>query len=109
MIQRRQDLGLALESRQTLGIARHRLGQHLDRHLPPELGVLGTVDLTHAALTELGGDLEMGKRCANHEVHVVYVIRIAVGEGRHRGRPLRPQTASTEAGHYESEGDDVSF
>ena len=37
MIQRGQDLRLALEARQPLGVRGERLGQHLDRHVAIEL------------------------------------------------------------------------
>ena len=47
-------------------VAGHGLGQNLDRHLSPELGVLGTVDLSHTAFAELGGDVEMRERFADH-------------------------------------------
>ncbi len=39
--------------------------RHLDRHLAPEIGVLGAIDHTHAALAELGGDLEVGQGCTD--------------------------------------------
>ena len=61
MIQRRQDSGLALETSQAVGVRGHRLGQHLYRNLAPQLGVIGTVHLPHAALAELGGDPEVGE------------------------------------------------
>ncbi len=66
VVERGEDVGFALESGEALRVLGKRLGQHLDRHLAPELGVLGPVDHTHAALTELGGDLEVGKCLADH-------------------------------------------
>ena len=45
-------------------LIRHR--QHLDRNLAAELGIRGTIHLTHAALPELGGDLVMGNVGAEH-------------------------------------------
>jgi len=45
-------LGFTFEPREPVWIARHRLGQHLDRDIPVELAVPGAVDLTHAARTQ---------------------------------------------------------
>ena len=59
MIERRQDLGFALEARHALGILREAGGQHLDGHVAPELGIGGAIHLAHAALAELGGDAVM--------------------------------------------------
>ena len=57
MVQRREDLGLPLEPRQPLGILRHRLWQHLDRHLAVQLPVLRPVHLPHASRAERRQDL----------------------------------------------------
>src|SRR6516225_21742 len=56
MIERRQYLRLALETRHAVGIRGESVGQQFDRDLAPELRVGGAPDLTHAALAELGGD-----------------------------------------------------
>ena len=66
MIEGGENLGFTLETGQALGIRGHGLGQHLDRDLAAELGVLREIDLTHAAFAELGGDLEMRKSRADH-------------------------------------------
>jgi hypothetical protein len=60
-----EHLGLPSEARQPLRIVGERRRQYLDRHLAPEAGVLGAVDLAHAALTELGGDAEVGEMGAD--------------------------------------------
>jgi len=49
MIQRGERLGVALESRQTFGISRERVGQDLDRHLPTKGRVGGPIDRAHSA------------------------------------------------------------
>ena len=50
--ERGEQFGLALKSRDPLGVPGHRLEQNLDRDLPIELGVLRTIDLAHAPDTE---------------------------------------------------------
>jgi hypothetical protein len=62
-----EQLGLALEAGHALGVAGHQLGQHLDRHLAPELGVLGPVDLPHPAFAQFACDLEMRQCGSDHE------------------------------------------
>ncbi len=56
VVQRREDLGFALEASQPLGVVGEQVGQDLERHVAVELGVAGAVDLTHAAGADLGGD-----------------------------------------------------
>ena len=65
VVQLRQQLGLTLESGQALGVGDERVGQHFDRHLALEPGVLGSVDGSHSAFTELGGDLEVRQSLAD--------------------------------------------
>jgi len=55
-----------LESREPLGIVCKLVGQDLDRYLPGEVRVLGTIDFAHAALAELFGDPLMGECLAYH-------------------------------------------
>ena len=57
MVELGEELRFALESRQALLVLGERCGQDLDRDLAPELGVGGAIDLAHAALAQLGGDL----------------------------------------------------
>lgn len=49
----------SLESRQPLRILRHRLGKDLDRHITPQLG----------------GDSEMGKGGADHDLDLYLVCK----------------------------------
>ena len=66
MTQRGQYPRFAFEASQAERIGSKRLWQDLDRHRSAELRILPSVDLTHAALTELGDDLEMRKRGSDH-------------------------------------------
>ena len=53
VVQRGQQLGLALEAGQPLGVVGERVGQDLDRHLAVERGVDRLPDHTHPALADL--------------------------------------------------------
>ena len=68
MVERGQDLRLALESRQTIRIFSERLWQHLQRHVPVEGRVPRPEHFSHAALTNLGGDL-VGPECGSGSQH----------------------------------------
>ena len=52
VVERREHLRLALEPRETIGVARECLGQHLQRDVAIELRVARTPHLAHAAGTE---------------------------------------------------------
>ena len=52
MAQRREDFRLALKARGALGIARHRLRQHLDRDVALQPRVARAIDLAHASGAE---------------------------------------------------------
>ncbi len=52
VVERSQQLGLALEASNPLLIPRHQLGQHLDRDFSIQLGISGKVDLAHATRTQ---------------------------------------------------------
>ena len=56
MIQRGEDLGLARETRQAIGVVRERLRQDLDRDIAVQLGVARPEHLPHAALADRRGD-----------------------------------------------------
>ena len=56
MAERGERPGFALEARQAFGVLRDRLGQHLDRDLPPEVRVGGPIHLAHPAHADLGDD-----------------------------------------------------
>ena len=60
-----EELRLALEAGEPLGVLRHLGGQHLEGHLAPELRVGGAVDLAHAARAERGGDPVVRERLAD--------------------------------------------
>jgi hypothetical protein len=49
MVQRREHPCLALEPRQSIGMARERTRQNLDRDVAREVGVVRLIHLTHAA------------------------------------------------------------
>jgi len=53
-----EQLGLALEAREAIGILREGCGQRLDRDVAPEARVAGAIDLAHAAGAERRDDLE---------------------------------------------------
>ena len=61
-----EDVGLALEPCEPFRVLGDSFRQYFDRHLTPEPGVLGAVDLSHATLAELGSDLELGKCLTDH-------------------------------------------
>ena len=56
MVQRRQQLRFTFKPGQTLFVLGELFGESLDGDFAPELGVLGTPHLTHAALAERGKD-----------------------------------------------------
>ncbi len=86
MVQGGQNLGLALEAGEALRILRERLRQHLDRHPPAQLRVLGLEDLAHPALAELAGDLELKERRADHALDPS--MRLALLRGGLRSAPV---------------------
>jgi hypothetical protein len=51
-----EELGFSLESGQSIRILCHRLGQHLDRHIPIQSLVVRSVDHPHPALANLLDD-----------------------------------------------------
>jgi hypothetical protein len=61
MVDRGQDLGLALEPGEQLRIGGRLAEQHLDGHLSTQLGVAGTIDPAHAARTEQADDLVLAQ------------------------------------------------
>ena len=66
MVELREQLRFALEARQALLVRGERRRQDLDRDVAPELGVGRPVDLAHAALAQLGGDLVGAEAGADH-------------------------------------------
>ena len=66
--------GLTLEAFEPIRVGCHLLGQHLERHLAPQLGVLGEIDLPHAARTELVQDLVVGELAADHRIAAILPV-----------------------------------
>ena len=63
-----EELRFALEARQALLVLGEGGRQDLDRHLALQARVGGAIDLAHAALAELGGDLVGAEALADHRV-----------------------------------------
>ena len=57
MMQLGEQLRFALEAGEALRVGGEGDREDLDRHLAPELGVGGAIDLAHAAFAQLGADL----------------------------------------------------
>jgi len=68
VVERGEGLGLALEAREPIGVARHVGGQHLERHLAPELRVDGAIHLAHAACPDGSGNPVVGEGLADQHV-----------------------------------------
>ena len=56
MVQRREHFRLALQPGHPLGIVGKRVGQHLDRNVALEPGVVGAIHLSHSACANLRQD-----------------------------------------------------
>jgi hypothetical protein len=69
MIQRCEDLRLASEARQAVGIVREVLGQHLDGDVAIQARIAGAPDFAHAARTNLVYELERTEFCASSQGH----------------------------------------
>jgi hypothetical protein len=70
MVEHAQRLCFLLETAETVAIRGRIRGQDLDRHVPPQAGVAGAVDLTHASLAQRGKHLvgtEARARCERHD------------------------------------------
>ncbi len=61
MIQRSEQLRLALKPGEPLSVVCELVGQNFYRHLPGEVRVLGAIHFTHTALTEPVHDAVVGK------------------------------------------------
>src|SRR5262245_13737551 len=66
MVERREQLGLALEAPKALRVGREGLGQQLQRGLPAEPGVGGAIDLAHPPRAERRRDAVLGQAPADH-------------------------------------------
>jgi hypothetical protein len=71
MVQRREQLRLALEPGEPLGIVRERLEQHLDRNRAFEPRVARSINFSHATDTKRSGDFVGPHRIAGFELHLV--------------------------------------
>ena len=63
--------GLALEAGAELRAGRQVGGQHLDRHVAAQAGVVGAVDLAHPARADRGDDLVRAEPRAGGERHPI--------------------------------------
>jgi hypothetical protein len=62
-----EEVGLALEAGEALGVLHDLGGQHLDGHFAVEVGVGGPIDLAHPPGPEGGGDAVVRQRLTDHE------------------------------------------
>jgi hypothetical protein len=68
VVERRYRLGLALEAPQPVGVVRHIGWQDLECNAPPQSLVLGGVDRTHAAFTQLAENSVVRECLADHRI-----------------------------------------
>ena len=78
MIERREHLRLARESRQPIRVAREQLGQDLERDVAIEFRVARAIDLAHAALPKPVEDLVSADSAARGEAHGVRRLSIEI-------------------------------
>src|SRR5207247_5879273 len=69
--QRGEQMGLALEAGQPLGIGRKELGQDLDGDVAPELRVARTIHFAHAARAERTDDFVRAEAAARGDGHLL--------------------------------------
>ena len=74
MVERREQFRFPLEPRDSVRIVRDRLRQRLDRHVPPELGVAGAIDLAHTSGTQRRRDDVRPDSMSRAETHASGVI-----------------------------------
>jgi len=67
MIQRGEDFGFTLKSREAIGISGHRCRQYFDRDLAFQVRVGGAIHLAHAAGANLRGDVVDAEASAGSE------------------------------------------
>jgi hypothetical protein len=68
VVQGGEDFSFALETGQTLSVLRELIREDLDGNVAVEVGVFGTIDLSHAALTKLLRDAVVRDGLADHDV-----------------------------------------
>ena len=66
VIERGQNFSLPLKADQPLLVIGKTLRQHLDGHVPVQLGVSGSEDFSHTALAKLGRDFVVGEGGVDH-------------------------------------------
>ena len=93
VIERRQGLRFAIESRQALGISGQRLGQDLDRDLPIEPRIAGPIHLAHATDAKLSRDFVDAEPASGLQGHQGQAFTSRSG-----GRSCRRSTAAGSAG-----------
>jgi len=89
MIERRQQLRLALEAREPVAVGGERLRQQLEGHLAPELRVGGAVDLAHPTRADRGADPVVREAASAGEGQVGPSL-LQPNPSAPRGSPSRP-------------------
>ena len=74
MIQRGEDFGLTLESRQTIGITGKRGRKHLDCHVAFQFRVCRAIDLAHPADADLRGHFIRAETGAWSQGQTLWII-----------------------------------
>ena len=69
MIQRREDLRLAFEAREAIGVFRERFGKNLERDRASEFEIPGAIDLAHASGAERRDDFVRAETVARGKGH----------------------------------------
>ena len=69
MVQRGKDSGFTLEPGQSFRIVSEEVREDFQGHIAPELGIVRTVHLPHAALANLGSDFVRAERGAGLQGH----------------------------------------
>jgi hypothetical protein len=89
VVQRCQDFGLTLESRQPLRVGRNRPGQYLDGNQTLQVGIGGFVDLTHSAFADLADDFIGTETSAGRQGHLVRADYRGTGRSSRMGESVR--------------------
>ncbi len=70
MIERRQHLRLARETRQSIGVVGKQRGQHFEGDVSIECGIACAIHLAHTSLSEQAEDLVRAKTIAGLKTHL---------------------------------------
>ncbi len=105
VVERCEELRLALESREPLGVGRERGGQDLDRHLAVERGVDGFPDDAHAPFAEALDEAVVQQHPTGFEAQpspsargvIIQRVPRKAGGALHRGSPRRRADSSAES------------